>query len=539
MRVFKCLPALAILAGTLSLPLLAYADGLTATGNSLPIGANGTTVLTITGGTTPSSSFNGPVNINSNVSVTGSVSSTGIVNAPAGVNVNNNGVLYPDGSAYFSNNTTVGGMLGVGTTSPTNALDVVAKSNTDLSVINGAIHTYTGYVGNKTEAGQDNYGGNIWLGGNSDMRFDGGTDSYFWFNNSGTSSGATAFRWDGDTTHPGQFNLYVENTGNVGLGTNAPIRPLHMFSNTISSEIVMELGNAAANYRKWNFVVDATNHASGIPSEFYIRQLTDDGLGGNIPLLIDGSGNVAVGAGVSPAGTLDIEKTGGNATLCLNGQCVNKLNATGATGAQGATGPQGPQGPQGAQGPQGPQGVGISSTSINNTNHLIVSYTDGTSHDLGALVLNASCPTGQFLSGVKDNQPVCSAPQAAPTPTGGQPLYVHSANFAGANEWNAALTNYVSLCSKTGATFCAGLASSCKLDTSGHDGSSGSASTYSNTINSVPCQTAACYGATNIYPSLVYLTGSCGPGSTPANSGNPGCNANGAPVTAYSCLTTQ
>lgn len=64
---------------------------------------------------------------------------------------------------------------------------------------------------------------------------------------------------------------------------------------------------------------------------------------------------------------------------------------TGATGPQGPkgdtgeTGATGPQGPTGATGATGATGTGVSSVDINNSYHLIVTYTDNTTHDAGAL----------------------------------------------------------------------------------------------------------------------------------------------------------
>ena len=49
-------------------------------------------------------------------------------------------------------------------------------------------------------------------------------------------------------------------------------------------------------------------------------------------------------------------------------------------------GAQGPQGPPGPQGPAGPQGVGIGSVDIDEFGHLIVTYTDYSTQDAGAIL---------------------------------------------------------------------------------------------------------------------------------------------------------
>lgn len=55
-------------------------------------------------------------------------------------------------------------------------------------------------------------------------------------------------------------------------------------------------------------------------------------------------------------------------------------------GAEGAQGPQGIQGPAGADGADGEDGLGIASVDIRTVdNHLIITYTDGTTHDAGEI----------------------------------------------------------------------------------------------------------------------------------------------------------
>lgn len=51
----------------------------------------------------------------------------------------------------------------------------------------------------------------------------------------------------------------------------------------------------------------------------------------------------------------------------------------------GAQGIQGPEGPAGADGADGQDGLGIASVDINAENHLIITYTDGTTHDAGEI----------------------------------------------------------------------------------------------------------------------------------------------------------
>jgi len=83
--------------------------------------------------------------------------------------------------------------------------------------------------------------------------------------------------------------------------------------------------------------------------------------------------------------TLTFEIDFEDGTKLESGEIVLQQGETGPQGPQGETGPQGPQGPQGATGAQGPQGVSVVSFSIDANNHLIVTFSNGTTQDLGNL----------------------------------------------------------------------------------------------------------------------------------------------------------
>jgi hypothetical protein len=70
------------------------------------------------------------------------------------------------------------------------------------------------------------------------------------------------------------------------------------------------------------------------------------------------------------------------------GRVVGPKGATGASGSPGASGPAGASGASGTgkPGSDGADGRGIKSTDINSAGHLAVTYTDGTTADLGAVV---------------------------------------------------------------------------------------------------------------------------------------------------------
>lgn len=108
----------------------------------------------------------------------------------------------------------------------------------------------------------------------------------------------------------GGINLYtvgarrvtISPPGNVGIGTASPIRLLDLESSSGASEMAIGVQNGAANYRTWNFVVDG---GADNRQRFYLRQLNDAGNGGNIPLFIDGNGNVGLGT-TNPTHRLDV-----------------------------------------------------------------------------------------------------------------------------------------------------------------------------------------------------------------------------------------
>jgi len=105
----------------------------------------------------------------------------------------------------------------------------------------------------------------------------------------------------------------------------------------------------------------------------------------------------ATGAACQPSNPLCIGPPGSTGT-------PGQVGESGATGPAGETivGPEGPQGPAGADGAPGAPGAdgrGIASVQVveqaPNECHLIVTYTDGTTQDAGAV----DCPTPPLLPG--------------------------------------------------------------------------------------------------------------------------------------------
>ena len=101
--------------------------------------------------------------------------------------------------------------------------------------------------------------------------------------NGPSSNPASSYYWDWRTVLLTDNQFYVG--GRMGIGTNSPIRALHLYTPHVngvsapSSEMVMEVADGKADYRKWNFVVDG---GTGNAQEFYIRKWGGNRKGGRM-----------------------------------------------------------------------------------------------------------------------------------------------------------------------------------------------------------------------------------------------------------------
>jgi hypothetical protein len=166
------------------------------------------------------------------------------------------------------------GDVGLGTAASTTArleLTTPVGAQGLIPAGNSALHIYYGNFGNGTTG--VNYGGNIWLGVADDFVFDGGTDSEFYFYNSGASTGGTGF-WSNSLSTP---NLWLTNSGKVGIGTKTPEDTFDVF--TKNSIMAVERVDAAANLRLEYRPVDSSGNYTAVPANAELGRLSFTGWG--------------------------------------------------------------------------------------------------------------------------------------------------------------------------------------------------------------------------------------------------------------------
>ena len=106
------------------------------------------------------------------------------------------------------------------------------------------------------------------------------------------SVSSAELKQDADSLSKVSGGEIVVEVGNVGIGVAQPARKLHL-SNNANVEMIMEQADAKVDFKRWNFIVGGGS--ANNPSSFFIRQLYDAGMGGNIPFTIGGAGNVGIG----------------------------------------------------------------------------------------------------------------------------------------------------------------------------------------------------------------------------------------------------
>jgi hypothetical protein len=212
--------------------------------------------------------------------------------------------IYDDYANKDRFNVDPNGNVGIGTTSPTSALTIGGNAEIGYSgeLVNRSLtiwssnasskrgilsHNGTDFVINGSVANQ-----NLKLGANP-----------------GTIFSTIQFNANGTTTNPYVFSIadsarmVMDNSGNVGIGTNAPTSNLNIYvpnSQTPVGAMSVDVGSFS----------DPTNAAAS----YYFR-VRDIGAGPVTPFIIKGTGNVGIGT-ISPSSLLAVNgqiesKTGG------------------------------------------------------------------------------------------------------------------------------------------------------------------------------------------------------------------------------------
>jgi len=213
-----------------------------------------------------------------------------------------------------------GGNIGIGTTTPGFKLDVYNTSRLGLGAGQGSPNN-TNISANAT----------LVLGGNganfmSFGQYGSGTFNYAQWIQSSFSNPSTA-----------TYNLVLQPLGgSVAIGNTSPIRSLHIYSPSVSSEMVLEMGAGQANKRKWNIVVDGGN--STTPNSLNFRLLDDSGAGvANTGFSINGSTQVfstnalrAISPASVPTGSvLQVAQTTWAAGAAYTAQSASNIDFTG------------------------------------------------------------------------------------------------------------------------------------------------------------------------------------------------------------------
>jgi hypothetical protein len=161
----------------------------------------------------------------------------------------NDGIYYRN-LLYIGNN----GNVGIGTMTSTAKLHLIHPSRGEIKLL------ATSGVGH-------------------DFGYNGGIDSIFWFNHTGTSTGYTLFRWDDGISS--RDLLYIGNNGNIGIGTLTPSQRL-----TVVGNIGIQAGVNA-------FIGTLDNYALGLRTNNTDR------------IFITNAGNVGIGT-TTPATRLAV-----------------------------------------------------------------------------------------------------------------------------------------------------------------------------------------------------------------------------------------
>lgn len=241
----------------------------------------------------------------------GSFNTTYTPNSTSSWDANDRILTVGNGSSNGSRSTAMvimkNGRVGIGTTTPTDELQVVGRTKTtDFQMTNGANN---GYLLQSNASGQAIwvYPGSIIPAGTG-LSYSGTTLNSVW-----TASGN---------------DIYKNNTGNVGIGTSSPSALLHVNNSSGTASITIQSGtsnaylnmNAGASgmetsiasytsgVQRWSFgKSNGAESGSNVGSDFFINRYDDAGSFQGQPFIIKRStGNIGIGGIGSPVQKVDV-----------------------------------------------------------------------------------------------------------------------------------------------------------------------------------------------------------------------------------------
>jgi hypothetical protein len=283
--------------------------------------------------TTGSNTFIGSQVISGSLTTSGSITSTSTITAQTlVVQTITSSVVYSSGSNVFGNaltNTQVfsgsvsmnpgglfisgSGLVGIGTTTPSQPLQVYSNISSSLNV---TAEFWNGDYGTGTR----NF---IRLRNSSTISST--TSAYF-----GQGQDQKTYFYNNDTSRPG--DIVITNTGKVGIGTASPIAQLHVKTDVASGNRPTTLTTSATNSAAFITTIDGSN--AGIAfgqlgaNSNYIQSTYQDGSACTPLILNPYSGNVGIGTGnTAPGGALDVV-TCSNSTQNFYLRNTNNLDAS-------------------------------------------------------------------------------------------------------------------------------------------------------------------------------------------------------------------
>lgn len=202
------------------------------------------------------------------------------------------------------------GYLGIGTTAPQGNLDVANTSGNPMMYLRDS-------AGTAGTLKLSNQWGNNYI--ESGLTTETGSAAPLYFT----------------SMNVGNIWMTIGSTGNVGIGTSSPLAKLHVVAPTVNNNmtgILVEETSSELSSPRIGMVDTSLGSPTAAPA-WFIDNLSDNFrifrqpnifTAGETFVTVNNTGEVGIGT-TAPQGTLDVENSAANATLCLNGSCVEHL----------------------------------------------------------------------------------------------------------------------------------------------------------------------------------------------------------------------